>query len=278
MPGILYNVFKQKAIKQKGSAMFMKKCAVINDISGFGKCSLVAQLPVLSALGVEAHPAPTAVLSNQTAYGSYHCCDMTSFLAPCFAQWKKLGAVFDGVLTGYFASAEEVKTVFDSFKNTKALFVVDPVMGDNGTLYDGFTGSLCDEIKKLACRADVITPNVTELRRLTGENDAEKAARIMLESGNKAVVLTGVEKDGMIGSTVFTRDCCKTFLAPKRGGYFSGTGDIFSAVLTGRMLNGASVFDAARAAGEFVSGMIAVTDAQNAQDGVDFEKRLGELI
>lgn len=256
----------------------MKKCAVINDISGFGKCSLAAQLPVLSALGTQAHPAPTAVLSNQTAYGSYYSCDMTSFLKPCFEQWKKLGAEFDGVLTGYFASVQEVRTVLDFFSDTKALFVVDPVMGDNGELYDGFTGSLCEEIKKLACRADIITPNFTELRCLTGESNVNKAAQIMLESGNKAVVLTGVEENGLIGSRVFTRGECKTFLSPKRGGYFSGTGDIFSAVLTGMMLRGESVFDAARTAGEFISNVISVTEAENSQDGVDFEKRLGDLI
>lgn len=279
MPFSLYNVIKRKSIPliQK-QVKVMKKCAVINDISGFGKCSLVAQLPVLSALGVEAHPAPTAVLSNQTAYGNYHSHDMTSFLAPCFEQWKKLGAGFDAVLTGYFTSAQEVRTVLKYFQNTKALFVVDPVMGDNGELYDGFTGSLCNEIKELACRADIITPNITELRCLTGESNADKAAEIMLKNGNKAVVLTGVEENGMIGSTVFTRNARKTFLSPKRGGYFSGTGDIFSAILTGKMLKGSSVFDAARLAGEFISAVISVTVAENAQDGVDFEKRLGDLI
>lgn len=279
MPFSLYNVIKRKSIPHiHKQVRVMKKCAVINDLSGFGKCSLVAQLPVLSALGVEAHPAPTAVLSNQTAYGSYHSQDMTAFLAPCFAQWEKLGAGFDAVLTGYFASAQAVQTVLEYFQNTKALFVVDPVMGDNGELYDGFTGSLCNEIKALACRADIITPNRTELRCLTGESDADKAADVMLKNGNKAVVLTGVEENGRIGSTVYTRDARKTFLAPKRGGYFSGTGDIFSAVLTGKMLNGASVFEAARLAGEFISAVISVTDTENAQDGVDFEKRIGDLI
>ncbi len=256
----------------------MKKCAVINDISGFGKCSLVVQLPILSVLGIEAHPATTAVLSNQTAYGSYYSRDMTDFLGPCFEQWNKLGAEFDGVLTGYFASANEVRTVLDHFGNTKALFVVDPVMGDNGELYSGFTGSLCDEIKELACRADIITPNITELLQITGENNIKNAADAMLRNGNKAVVLTGVEENSMIGSTVFTPSGSRTFLSPKRGGYFSGTGDIFSAVLTGMMLKGASVFDAARFAGDFISKVISETDVKNAQDGVDFEKRIGDLI
>lgn len=275
---ILYNAFKRKSTTLIKVCDFMKKCAVINDISGFGKCSLGVQLPILSALGVEAHPAPTAVLSNQTAYGSYHSCDMSEFLEPCFEQWKKLSAHFDAVLTGYFACADAVKTVMRYFGNTDALFVVDPVMGDDGELYDGVTGSLCSEIKELACRADIITPNLTELRQLTSETDTQKAAEIMLNSGNKAVVLTGVQENGMIGSTVYTKDEQRTFLSPKRGGYFSGTGDIFSAVLTGKMLKGASVFEAAQFAGDFISDIISETNTQNAQDGVDFEKRLGDLV
>lgn len=257
----------------------MKKCALINDISGFGKCSLAAQMPIITALGAEAHPAPTAVLSNQTAYGNYFSCDMTDFLRPCFNEWKKLGAEFDAVLTGYFASPQAVETVIDYLKNSDCdILVVDPVMGDEGELYDGFTGRLCEEIKALACMADIITPNITELRLLTGENTVEKAAGIMLSSGNKAVVLTGVEENGMIGSRVFTKNESKTFLSPKRGGYFSGTGDIFSAVLTGMLLKEKSVFDSARFAVEFISDVISVTDAANVQDGVDFEKKLGDLI
>lgn len=275
---ILYNAFKRKSITHIKVCDFMKKCAVINDISGFGKCSLAAQLPLLSALGVEVHPAPTAVLSNQTAYGSYYSRDMSDFLEPCFEQWKKISAHFDAVLTGYFASAQEVRTVLKYFADTDALFVVDPVMGDDGELYNGVTGSLCAEIKELACHADIITPNITELRQLTGENDTQKAAGIMLDSGNKAVVLTGVQENGMIGSTVYTKDEQRTFLSPKRGGYFSGTGDIFSAVLTGKMLKGSSVFEAARFAGDFISDVINVTNSGNAQDGVDFEKRLGDLV
>lgn len=275
---ILYNAFKRKSITHIKVCDFMKRCAVINDISGFGKCSLAVQIPILSSLGIEVHPAPTAVLSNQTAYGSYCSHDMSDFLEPCFEQWKKLSARFDAVLTGYFASAREVKTVMQCFADTDALFVVDPVMGDDGELYNGMTGSLCKEIKELACRADVITPNLTELRQLTGEEDTRKAANIMLESGNKAVVLTGVQESGMIGSTVYTKNEQRTFLSPKRGGYFSGTGDIFAAVLTGKMLAGSSVFEAARFAGDFISDVIAETNTEDPQNGVDFEKKLGDLV
>lgn len=257
----------------------MKNCAVFNDISGFGNCSLSAQLPVLCALGVRAHPAPTAVLSNQTAYGEYEISDMSGFLRPCIERWRRMERRFDGILTGFFTCEGEVDAVLElASSHGGALLVADPVMGDNGAPYSGFSDALCKKIGSLACRADVITPNKTELRMLAGTDDMPLAAEIMLERGCGAVVLTGVEKGGMIGSTVFTPEKSRTFLAQKRGGYFSGTGDIFSAVLTGMMLRGADVFSAAERAGEFVSRVIACTDLQNAEDGIDFEKRLGDLI
>ena len=46
----------------------MKKVAVIQDLSSFGKCSLTAAIPVLSVMGVQAIPLPTAILSAQTGY------------------------------------------------------------------------------------------------------------------------------------------------------------------------------------------------------------------
>lgn len=278
MHNILYNNLKRIAILNNTKVIAMKKCVLVNDLSGFGKCSLAVQLPIISALGIEAHPVPTAFLSNQTAYGSYYCADMTEHLISYLDQWNALGVAFDGVLTGYFASAEAVRIVREYLKNSGAFLTVDPVMGDNGSLYSGFDDELCTEIRKLVLCADMITPNLTELYYLTGERDTEKAAERLLSRGVKSVVVTGVEKDGKIGSQVFSGGVSKVFLAEKTGGYFSGTGDIFSAVLTGLVLKGRSVFEAAGFAGSFIAKVIKNTNAKNAEDGVDFETYLGDLL
>lgn len=66
----------------------MKKIAVINDLSGLGKCSLTAAIPVISVMGVQACPFPTAVLSNQTGYETYFCEDFTEHMAPYMEEWK----------------------------------------------------------------------------------------------------------------------------------------------------------------------------------------------
>ena len=55
----------------------MKKIAVLNDLSGMGKCSLTAAIPVISVMGIQACPLPTAVLSAQTGFPSYYCDDYT---------------------------------------------------------------------------------------------------------------------------------------------------------------------------------------------------------
>lgn len=259
--------------------MVMKKCAVFNDICGFGKCSLAASIPILSAMGTEVHSMPTAVLSNQTAYGSFSSVDLTDVFPEFIKQWEKLNAQFDAVLTGYFASEKQIDIVRNYIKESDVpLIVVDPVLGDNGSLYDGFDDSICGEMKKLALCADIITPNITELFCLSGENDIEKAAYALIKQGIGCVVVTGVEKKDKIGCRVFTADDDKSFYSDKTGGYYSGTGDIFSAVLTGSVLRGKIVFEAALTATDFVSAVIKDTNQGNPENGVDFERKLGELI
>lgn len=257
----------------------MKKCAVFNDICGFGKCSLSAAIPILSAMGAEVHAMPTAVLSNQTAYGSFSCVDLTDVFPDFIKQWSKLNTEFDAALTGYFASQKQIEIVRDYLEETKVpLIVVDPVLGDNGNLYDGFDDSICSEMKKLVLCADIITPNITELFCLSGENNIESAAHSLLKLGVKCIVVTGVENKDKIGCRVFTADEDDSFYSDKTGGYYSGTGDIFSAVLTGYVLRGESVFDAARKSTDFVSSVIRETRQANPENGVDFEKKLGELL
>ena len=87
----------------------MKKIAVINDLSGFGKCSLTAAIPVISALGLECCPMPTAVLSNQTGFESFYCDDFTDKMDFITSEWKKLGVRFDGILTGFIASHRQAE-------------------------------------------------------------------------------------------------------------------------------------------------------------------------
>lgn len=253
----------------------MKKCALINDLSGFGKCSLGVGIPIISVLGIEAHPMPTAVLSSQTGYSSYEKVDLTEHMPLFFNEWNKLGFYFDGILTGYFSEEKQVDAVMDFIKKSDAVLLADPVMGDDGQRYDGFTDTLCEKIKALALSADIITPNVTELNLLTGESDVQKGAEILLSCGVKAVVVTGIKQNNKIGNAVFENNRSEEFYSDyyKEGSY-SGTGDMLASIVMGKVLSGSDIFSAVKTATEFISLVTKNSNVQNRNDGVDFEKYL----
>ena len=232
----------------------MKKCAVINDLSGFGKCSLTAAIPIMSAMGVEVHPLLTAVLSNQTAYESFKSLSLTDTMKPFIEEWKKLGAKFDGILTGFVtdkAQLEIISDFIDEFKDENTLVVADPIMADNGALYDGYDMQMCDVIRDFCFKA---------------------------EKGLSKIVVTGYKENGAISNIIFDNGEIYKVTNEKVGGYFSGTGDVFSAVLTGSLLNGKSLVEACKCAGEFITNTIKVTDVSDGNDGIAFEKTIGELI
>ena len=156
----------------------MKKIAVINDLSGLGKCSLTAAIPVISVMGVQACPLPTAVLSNQTGYESYFCEDFTEHMEPYMEQWKKRGFFPDGIYTGFLSDdkqADRILKFMDAFAGKDTLILTDPVMGDDGAVYPIYTEELRSRFCELTRRSYVITPNLTEaLLLLYGKEKMEE--------------------------------------------------------------------------------------------------------
>lgn len=90
-----------------------KKIAVINDLSGFGKCSLTAAVSAIAAMGVQPCPLPTAVLSAQTGYPSYYCDDFTDRMPRIFREWEKMQVRFDGIYTGFLSGEHQIQVVLD---------------------------------------------------------------------------------------------------------------------------------------------------------------------
>ena len=145
--------------------MHQKKLALVNDVTGYGRCSIAVALPIVSALKVEGCILPTAILSVHTGFHDYYFDDYTDHMAPYIESWKKNGLTFDGISTGFLGSARQIDIVLDflrDFKGPHTLAIVDPVMGDNGQLYPSYTQEMCDEMRRLLSYADVVTPNVTE--------------------------------------------------------------------------------------------------------------------
>ncbi len=274
------------------------RIAVVNDISGLGRCSLTAAIPVLSVLGAECCPLPTAILSNQTGYDSFFCADFTDKMEAYIAEWRKLGVRFDGILTGYLASAEQADKLLaflDEFKTEKTIYVCDPVMADDGRIYDTYDRALCEKIAMLAKRADVITPNLTELCILTGvsyasltaesgaadymQKIANVAADLLYGSVHTAVV-TGIHMQDEICNLIVTKNGFTSVCGKRFGGSYSGTGDLFSAVLTGELVCGRTAEYAVEKAVRFLELSLADTYAcgTDRNDGVNFQNHLEMLL
>ena len=148
-----------------------KKIAVINDLSGFGRCSIAVALPLISHLGIQCCPLPTAIFSDHTGFDSFYVKDFTDSMAPYMAEWKKLDLEFEGILTGFLGSVRQIELVeqfLGEFTTQRTTVIVDPVMGDYGKLYATYTQELCQGIGRLVQYADILTPNLTEACILTG--------------------------------------------------------------------------------------------------------------
>lgn len=269
----------------------LKRVFAVHDISGIGKCSLTAAIPVISAAGIECNPVPTAVLSSHTGnLSGYTFRDLTSDLKAYCSQWKELGIKPDGIYTGYLGSAlqvEIVKEIIGMFSQEKPLIVVDPAMADEGELYKGFDSAFPDEMKSLCMAADVIVPNLTEASLLTGipytkKYDREYIAGIIDELSpftGRYIVLTGLSySDDKIGCLVYDKSSgnSEELFSSRFPGIYYGTGDIFASVLTSALIKGLDIVSSAQAALEFTSMCIETTykEQTDPRFGVALEKHL----
>ncbi len=145
----------------------VKKVAAIHDLSGFGRSSLTSIIPILSSMKVQVCPVPTAVLSSHTGgFEGYSFLDLTDYMEQHIAHWKSLNLEFDCIYSGFLGSPKQMKIVadfIDFFGHKNNLTVVDPVLGDNGKLYGTMNNEMVEEMKKLISKADIITPNFTEV-------------------------------------------------------------------------------------------------------------------
>ena len=272
--------------------MSTPRIAAIHDLSCFGRCSLTIALPVLSAMGCQCCPLPTALLSAHTGFPGNTFLDLTAEMGRIADHWTAMDLQFDAIYSGFLGSADQVDTVarfFDTFKKSDTAVIVDPVMGDHGTAYRTCTPELCRGMRVLAENSDVITPNLTEAALLLDrpyeeirQADAYEVVRRLSLGGRRSVVLTGYfSEPGQTGALCFDRDSgeSKAVQTPREPQDFSGTGDLFASVLAGGVAKGVPLFQAAQAAADFVRDCIARTLAEGLteQDGVDFEPLLGQL-
>ena len=272
------------------------RVAAIHDLSGFGRCSLTVAIPVLSAMGVQCCPLPTAFLSTHTGgFEGYTFLDLTGEMAKAAAHWKALGLHFDAVYSGFLGSERQIDLVrrfLRDFRREGMIAVVDPVMGDFGRVYETYTPAMCRRMAELTADADVITPNLTEAALLLGvpfESLPRDAAglRALTEKlgcpGKRSVTLTGVSlEEGKTGAMCYDAKSgrCLPIQTERVDREFLGAGDVFASVLTGALVRGDGLFAAAAQAIDFIRLCAVRTAAEDIplREGVDFEPLLGRLV
>ena len=221
----------------------MKRAALLNDYSCFGKCSLSVSVPILSSYGVEAVALPTAILSTHTGgFDGYVVKDMTQEMETFAAHWKTLGMQFDCIYTGFFTSVQQIRFAqrfIRDFAGTDTLILVDPVLGDHGSLYPCFTEDFVPAMRELASMAHMITPNRTEAALLTGLSVNDDDEKLLAALPSPAAVITSVERGGHIGYLCRVEDGDTMRVEKEKLDIaLHGAGDVFASSLCGEILSG----------------------------------------
>ena len=271
----------------------IKKVAAIHDMSGFGRSSLTNIIPVLSTMGVQVCPVPTAILSTHSGgFDDYTFHDLTDIMVPYTKHWKKLGIGFDCVYSGFLGSprqADIVRGIIEDFQTPDNLIVVDPVMGDNGALYNSISAEMVPQMRRLIQKAAITVPNFTEAGLLLGETLPEKISYTEIKQwltalsamGPAVVVITSVPDESRsrtINTVAYDRESNRFWRvsALRQPGSYPGTGDIFASVLIGSLLHGDSLPISMDRAVQFISQCIKASQSYDypCRNGVLLEKEL----
>lgn len=260
----------------------------INDISCVGRCSLTVTQPILSACGVECDVLPTAILSTHTGgFENYTFRDLTEDIPLILSHWKELGLQFDCIFSGYLGSIQQIQmvaTIKREFLKKGGLFIVDPVMGDSGVLYKGFTDNYVEKMRELCRIADYILPNATEGCYLSGVPYPEKEQAYPVKnvlSGLQALcprpIVTGVQENGKI-SVFFINENndLQRYEQENIPGFYCGAGDVFASAFIGALLRGKDEFSSIQLAADFTTAAIkrSAKEVVDKRYGLNFEAEI----
>lgn len=269
-----------------------KKVLTVQDISCYGQCSITVALPVLSAWGYETAILPSAILSTHTGgFKNFTVHDLSNEIPKIINHWKNEGLKYDAFYVGYLGEIGHVDLVIqikNELLNKNGIFVLDPVMGDNGKLYPAFNDEYVKAIRRLIKEADIILPNLTEACFLTGveykeecdESYIKNIINKLVEIGAKKIALTGIayEKE-MTGVFIYDENGYQHFTHKKISKSYHGTGDIYASTFLGAFLGNNDLMKSSKIAAMFVVRAIENTlDDPGHNYGVKFEPLLADFV
>ena len=272
--------------------MKKKQILLINDMAGYGKVATAAMLPILSYVGHPTYNLPTALVSNTLDYGKFNILETTEYIKGVFPVWRELGFSFDAIATGFMASETQARIIAaycrEQAENGTVVYV-DPIMGDEGKLYNGVTDEAIKSMREMVSVAHLVFPNYTEACYLTDSQydaagvTAEGARRLLdslLKLGTKSALITSIRVDGQPSVVGYNHVNGEYFTQPytEIPVHFPGTGDIFSAVLIGYLLGGKELKPSTRKAMDVVYKLIDLNkDNTDKNRGIPLEKYLDVL-
>lgn len=269
-----------------------KKVLTMQDISCYGQCSITVALPILSAWGYETAILPSAILSTHTSgFKNFTVHDLSNEIPKIINHWKDEGINFDAFYVGYLGEIEHIDLVIqikNELLNKNGVFVLDPVMGDNGKLYPAFNEKYVKAMRRLVKEADIVLPNLTEACFLTGipykedydEPYIKEVINKLIELGAKKIALTGIayEKE-MTGVVVYDGKDYHHFIHQKIEKSYHGTGDVYASTFLGAYLSNHDLMKSVIIAADFVVQAINNTKSDPKHNyGVKFEPLLAEFI
>mgnify|MGYP000968792986 CR=1 FL=1 len=242
-----------------------KKIALINDFTGFGRCSIAVELPIISTLKVQCCPLPTSIFSNHTGFDSYFFDDYTDRMEGYVEEWKKLDLSFNGICSGFLGSARQISIVKDfikEFKTDDTIVVVDPVMvATSGAklISDDAIDTLKESLFPLAA---VLTPNIPEAEVLSGmeiksADDMITAAKYISETYHCAVLCKGGHQLNDANDLLY-RDGGYRWFNGKRihNSNTHGTGCTLSSAIASNLAKGYDLDTAVERAKAYISGAL----------------------
>lgn len=268
-----------------------KKVALINDFTGFGRCSIAVQLPIISVMKIQCCAIPTSIFSNHTDFEHFFYSDYTSNMQPYMKEWERLSLQFNGICTGFLGSVEQIEIVSEfirKFGKKDTVVVIDPVMGDYGKPYATYTKGMCQNMIQLVRQADIVVPNVTEACILTGTPYKERwttrelcqMAEKISQTGPEKIVITGIPQKTYVSNFCYEKGKGYQMIRiHKIGNSRSGTGDIFSAIIAADAVHQVEFVESVRKASKFITKCIQKSMEMEIPltDGVCFEEVLHTL-
>ncbi|MEJ8752452.1 pyridoxamine kinase [Lagierella sp. ICN-221743] len=267
---------------------------LVNDWPGYSRVALSSMNPIMYYMGYSVLSLPTMVISNTLDYGKFSILDTTKYMENALKVWEELGFNISAMGIGYTTNYKQIEICEEVIKKQNNPYVmVDPIMGDNGSLYNGIEKDRIEIMRELISLADLSIPNITESYLLLDEKfnrvdvDSDEELRDLINGirniGSKSVIITSVcDNDKNYFIAGYDEKNNEYFKVPykKIDVNYPGTGDIFSAIILSYTLKGYSLKDSSIIARDFIYHAIVESEKREHIDrteGISIEKYLHML-